>query len=118
VRRTFSRRDIGAAAEARAAHLLEESGLRILARNYRTRLGEIDLVARDGEALVFIEVRTRSRPEYGGAAESINRRKQRRIIAAARMYLRGTGPTPCRFDAVLFSEELGAVEWVRDAFRE
>ena len=77
----------GGAAEEAAARFLERNGLAIVARNYRTRLGEIDLVARDGATLVFVEVRMRSSERFGGGAESIGWRKRSRIVAAARQYL-------------------------------
>jgi putative endonuclease len=98
--------------------MLEQHGVRILARNFRTRLGEIDLVGRDGDTIVFIEVRRRSRAGYGSAGESITRTKQRRVIAAAKSYLRRLrAAAPCRFDAVLISDG-DVIEWVRGAFIE
>ena len=106
----------GRQAEALAATFLERQGLRILARNWRCRFGEIDLVAKHGAALVFVEVRARSSRSHGGAAESITAAKRRRLVAAANLYLTSTGlDTPCRFDALLI-EAHGRVEWVRDAF--
>ncbi|HEX7466326.1 MAG TPA: YraN family protein, partial [Usitatibacter sp.] len=91
----------GGAAEEAAARYLEERGLEIVARNYRTRLGEIDLVARDGATLVFVEVRMRSSERFGGAAESIGWRKRSRLEAAARQYLARLRREPaCRFDVV------------------
>lgn len=106
----------GREAEAQAAIYLEKRGLRILERNWRCRFGEIDLVAREGDCLVFVEVRARSLRGFGGAAESIDAGKRRRLIAAANQYLTRTGlETPCRFDAVLIGAS-GAPEWVRSAF--
>ena len=105
----------GGEAEDAAARLLERHGLVVLARNYRTRLGEIDIVARDGATLVFVEVRMRSDAQYGGALESITARKRRRIVAAARAYLmRLRREPPCRFDVV--SLEGDAPQWLRGAF--
>ncbi len=102
-------------AEQRAADYLQERGLRIVERNFRCRGGEIDLVARDGDTLVFVEVRARSRQTFGGAAESITAAKQGRILLAARHYLARMDVQPaCRFDAVLIQG--GALEWLRDAF--
>jgi len=81
----------------------------------RTRFGEIDLVARDGETLVFVEVRLRSSDRFGGGAESIGAHKRRRIVAAARHYLARVRPEPpCRFDVVTLDG--GAPEWLRAAF--
>ena len=107
----------GGNAEERAAAYLEERGLAIVARNYRTRLGEIDLVARDGEVLVFVEVRMRADESFGGALESITPQKQRRIRAAALMYLgQFRQPPRCRFDVVAL--EGGQTRWLRGAFEQ
>ena len=105
----------GCRAEARAAAFLAERGLQVVARNYRTRMGEIDLIARDGAALVFVEVRLRSSGHFGGAAESVDERKQRRLVAAARHYLsRLPADPPCRFDVVTLD---GArTTWLKAAF--
>jgi putative endonuclease len=113
------RKAAGDAAEDRAlAHLLD-AGLRLVARNYRTPGrggGEIDLVMRDGATLVFVEVRRRSRSDFGGAAASVGFVKQRRIVFAARHFLlRSRGaPPPCRFDVVAVED--GRIEWLRAAF--
>lgn len=108
--------DRGRGAEQRAADFLQAHGLHIVERNWHCRYGEIDLVARDGATLVFVEVRQRSSRLHGGAAESITAAKQRKLTAAARMYLaRFADDTPCRFDALLI-ESAGACEWIRDAF--
>ncbi len=109
----------GNRAEALAANFLGARGLRILARNYRCRLGEIDLVAQDGATLVFAEVRLRARSDYGGAGASITGAKRQRILAAARHYLSGKAEQPCRFDVVLL-DALAAdrIEWIKDAFGE
>jgi len=105
----------GGAAEEAAARFLERQGLAIVARNYRTRLGEIDLVARDGATLVFVEVRMRSSAEYGGGAESIGWRKRSRIEAAARQYLANLRrEPPCRFDVVTLDG--GTPVWLKGAF--
>jgi putative endonuclease len=105
----------GDAGEERAARFLARHGLAILHRNYRTRMGEIDLVARDGDVLVFVEVRLRADGRFGGAAASIGVAKQRRIAAAARAYLQRLGREPrCRFDVVIL--EGGAPRWLRGAF--
>lgn len=109
----------GADAEALAAEFLKRRGLRILRRNFRVRVGEIDLVAEDGDTLVFIEVRSRASHAYGGAAASITMRKQTRIVRAAQLFLATTGADrPCRFDCVLLEGRAPDVriEWIRDAF--
>ncbi|HXF67157.1 MAG TPA: YraN family protein [Burkholderiales bacterium] len=107
----------GRGAEALAAALLERAGLTILARNYRCRFGEIDLVAQSGPTLVFVEVRARRSEQFGGAAASITRAKRRRLLAAARHYLAARGEDrPCRFDVVLARGAGLELEWVQDAF--
>lgn len=108
----------GAHAEERAARYLERQGLAILARNFRSRLGEIDLVARDGPMLVFVEVRLRASSAYGGAQGSVDGRKQARIVAAARYYLsRLPSEPPCRFDVVTFEDAFAeSPQWLQGAF--
>ncbi len=107
----------GAAAEAAAAGFLAARGLTLVCANYRCRRGEIDLVLRDGATTVFVEVRLRTHPAFGGAAESIDARKQARIIAAARHYLAGKPEVPCRFDVVLLDRlDPPSMRWIRDAF--
>ena len=107
----------GAAAEELAARLLARNGLVVVARNYRTRFGEVDLVARDGATLVFVEVRARTWAAFGGAAGSVDARKQRRIVAAARHYLARLGTEPaCRFDVVTLQGPKGELAWIRGAF--
>lgn len=106
----------GVQAEQDAARYLQKNGLKLIQTNYRSRFGEIDLILRDGETLVFAEVRQRSRGDFGGAAASIDARKQQRLILTAQHYLT-TLPRipPCRFDALLLD---GAenIEWVKNAF--
>ena len=104
----------GREAEDRAARHLERQGLRVVARNFRVRGGEIDLICRDGKELVFVEVRQRSRSDFGGAAASITTGKQRRIILAAQHYLAGQPECDCRFDCVLIEGE--QLEWLKNAF--
>jgi putative endonuclease len=104
----------GAAAEEHAARYLAQRGLRVVERNFRVRGGEIDLICRDGQSVVFVEVRLRRRSDYGGAAASITAAKQAKIIMAARHWLARHGEFPCRFDCVLLDGE--HIEWLRDAF--
>ncbi len=109
---------LGKFAENRAERMLVDAGLAILHRNYRCRQGEIDLIAQDGDILVFVEVRCRSRKDYGSAAESITPAKQRRIIAAARHYLATLPRMPaCRFDAVTLDEGRDPA-WIKAAFED
>ena len=107
----------GERAEALAATFLEARGIAIVERNFRCRTGEIDLVARDGDTLVFVEVRLRRRSDFGGAAASIDARKQGKLLAAAAYYLsRYPRPPACRFDAVLLDAlDPSRIEWLRDA---
>ena len=106
---------IGFDGEERAARFLAERGMAIVARNFRTRFGEIDLVARDGETLVFVEVRRRANAAYGDAADSITEAKRRRIESAARGYLATLRrEPPCRFDVITLDGDETA--WLRAAF--
>ncbi|HEY1899185.1 MAG TPA: YraN family protein [Steroidobacteraceae bacterium] len=113
---------LGARAEQIAADYLLARGLRILERNYRRRLGEIDLVALDNAVLVIAEVRTRSSEAFGGAAASIDGRKQRRIIRAAAQLLqrhREYAALPVRFDVLIVTGTASQdpqVTWLRQAF--
>jgi putative endonuclease len=107
----------GEQAERVAAGYLQRKGLALIAANYRCRWGEIDLVMRDRDTVVFAEVRLRHSNRFGGAAQSVDRRKQGRIIAAARHYLSGKNEGPCRFDVVLLDRlDPPRIEWIRDAF--
>jgi putative endonuclease len=107
-------------AEKAALRYLMRHGLRLVARNYRCRLGEIDLIMREGNALVFVEVRLRKPSSFANAAESITSAKQRKLMAAAKHYLAGqSSPPPCRFDAVLFSDEEGHdIRWLKNIIEE
>lgn len=107
----------GAQAEDLAAEFLKKRGLKVLERNHRCRGGEVDLVCREGEIVVFVEVRLRRDAEHGGAGASITTGKRRRLIQAARHWLAGKPDCPCRFDAVLLDRpEPDAIEWVKGAF--
>jgi putative endonuclease len=104
----------GAAAEALAAEFLEARGLTIVRRNYRCRGGEIDIIARDAETLVFVEVRLRSSTAFGGAGASITAPKRRRLKFAAGLFLSGLRQEPaCRFDAILLDGlDRERIEWL------
>ncbi len=109
----------GKLAEALAVDYLQQRGLRLIERNYNCRLGEIDLILADGPVLVFVEVRLRRNPGYGGAAASITPAKRQRILRAARHYLSGKAERPCRFDVVLLEAlAVERIEWIKDAFGE
>ncbi|MDT3707069.1 MAG: YraN family protein [Thiobacillus sp.] len=109
---------LGQDAETRAAAFLQSHGLKLVARNWRCRFGELDLVMRDGATLVFVEVRLRSRSDFGGAAASVTPAKQKRLLAAARQYLAALKTLPpCRFDVVALTTN-AAPEWIRNAFED
>jgi putative endonuclease len=107
----------GREAEALAERLLTGAGLSIIARNFRCRHGEIDLIAREDDTFVFCEVRLRSSNAFGGAAASITGRKQARIAAAARYFLTARPEAPCRFDVLLLQTlDVTRIQWIRNAF--
>jgi putative endonuclease len=97
-----SRQRLGKNGEEIVARYLKNKGYTILIENYRCKLGEIDIIARDGPVLVFIEVKTRSGLGYGSPAASVNPRKQKQISRAAQWYLaeRQLFDSPARFDVV------------------
>lgn len=108
----MERRERGIHSEALAEAYLRRRGYRILARNFRCRMGELDLVALDGDELVFVEVRSRTSEAYGAPEESIIRRKQKRLRRTAEYYLLHTGQTDafCRFDVLgVVLDEAGRV---------
>jgi putative endonuclease len=107
--------ELGARGEDRAARLLESKGYAILARNFRAKFGELDLVARLGELVVFVEVRQRSRSRFGGAAESVVWSKRRKLVRTAQLYVqRHALDCPMRFDVVAIDGD--SVEHIEGAF--
>ena len=112
-------RSRGQEAESLAARHLESIGYRVVERNFRTKSGEVDLIAWDGDVLCFVEVRSRATDELGHPLETIGRDKVRRVVRAAREYLTTIdGPWPeMRFDAVgIVMSTPPAVTLVRGAF--
>jgi putative endonuclease len=114
---------LGRKAEDAAAEYLRQQGYRLKERNYRCSLGEIDLIAEDGEALVFVEVRSRSSAEFGWPQETVNWVKQRKLRKVAAYYLhchQELQQRPCRFDVigVLFTQQqtITKLELIKDAF--
>lgn len=98
-----ARRAQGEAAEDRACRHLEAAGMTIVERNFRTRGGEVDIVARTGDVLVFVEVRSREAADFGAPEESVTPAKRRRIVGAARRYLSNVPPSSwreARFDVI------------------
>jgi len=107
----------GEAAEALACRYLEQQGLVLIERNYRCRVGEVDLIMRDGDCLVFVEVRSRHHSRYGTPAETVTRTKQRRLCrAASHFLLTHHCNAPCRFDVIAILQQQ-QLEWIRDAFQ-
>ncbi|WP_456412322.1 YraN family protein [Thiolapillus sp.] len=107
----------GEAAEALARRWLQAQGLTFNEQNYRCKSGEIDLVMQDGETLVFVEVRYRSRREFGSAIDSITPAKQQKLLHAAQHYLQRFRHTPaCRFDIIGIDRE-HRVQWIRNAIQ-
>lgn len=108
-------RSLGGQAEQRAAALLEAKGYVILERNFTAKVGELDLVARHGDTIVFVEVRSRGRSEWGTALESITPAKQRKLIKTARYYAMVKRlDCPMRFDVV--AEGPSGLEHLESAF--
>ncbi len=116
-----SRQRLGQSGEEAVAGYLEKNGYTILIKNYRCKIGEIDIIARDGVDLVFIEVKTRSSLAYGSPAAAVTPRKQRQITRAAQWYLaeQQLFDCPARFDviSVLRGEtNLQQIEHINNAF--
>ena len=112
----------GREAEAMALQLLLKNHLKLLASNYSCRFGEIDLIMLERSTLVFVEVRARSSIRFGGAAVSVNKQKQQKIITTAKHFLLCNSRyklSTCRFDVVAFetSSAESAPVWYKDAFR-
>ncbi len=110
----------GREAEDQALRTLRSAGLVPVARNYRCRMGEIDLVMSEGATLVFVEVRFRRSSAFGGPAASVDRAKRRRILSAAQHYLQRhpeAAKRPCRFDVVaICPQDDPPLDWIRGAF--
>lgn len=110
----------GAAVEAAALAHLRRAGLQPLAANARYRGGELDLVMRDGDTTVFVEVRYRASADFGGGAVSVDLRKRRKLVLAAQLFLLAhpaLANLPCRFDVVEAAGDPPQLRWLRDAFR-
>jgi putative endonuclease len=122
VQPTSSRQQRGEQTEQQAESWLNRQGLSTVARNWRCRMGEIDLIMLEEDVLVFVEVRFRSSTQHGGAAGSVDPRKQRRLVAAARHYLRlrpEMAMLRCRFDVIAVQPDKHndiSVDWIPGAF--
>jgi putative endonuclease len=113
----------GIASEKLVAQYLQQQGMNILQRNFRCKLGEIDLICKDSSQLVFIEVRYRKSLVFGGPMESITYRKQQKIIHTAQFFLQinpWADKLSCRFDVLGISSKIAAnnIEWIKDAFQD
>jgi putative endonuclease len=112
----MSKQRLGQSAETRAEAFLKAQGLAPVARNWRCRFGEIDLVMRDRDTLVFVEVRLRNHAGFGDGFDSVTPAKQRRLITTARHYLATLQRVPpCRFDVVALRDGADP-DWMRNAF--
>ena len=114
-------RSAGAVFEQRALAELQRAGLRELARNYTTRLGELDLVMQDGATVVFVEVRERVQAGHGDALASVSRGKQDKLIRTAQLWLAAHpehAQRDCRFDVVSYdgAADDARMQWLRGAF--
>ena len=116
----LSRKQTGDAWELKARRWLEGKGLRFVAANVRGRGGEIDLIMKDGQTIVFVEVRFRQSSRFGGAAASVTLAKQQKLLQTAHLWLachNGSFDTvDCRFDVVAFTGN--AIDWLKNAFGE
>ncbi|MFI4962706.1 MAG: YraN family protein [Legionellales bacterium] len=112
-------KESGRIAEDKALDYLRNKGLTLSTRNYNCRVGEIDLIMRDKEYLVFIEVRSRSSMRFGGAIASITHAKRQKIMKATSFYLmthKMYDKVPLRFDVVSIDGASGDITWLKDAF--
>ncbi|MCE5336917.1 MAG: YraN family protein [Desulfobacteraceae bacterium] len=115
-----SRHDTGRDGESAAAEFLKRSGLKVLHRNYRCPLGEIDIIARDGKTVVFVEVRSRKADALCRAEESITATKKRHLVRAATWYLKqqAVRDCPARFDVIAIRRDgdKPEIDWMVNAF--
>ena len=110
----------GKDAESAAAAFLKKQGLKILSKNQRYTVGELDIIAEDQSGIVFIEVKYRSNPSFGSAAEMVSSQKQARLQKAASLWMQKNNPNmekPCRFDVIAISDpDYKKIEWIKNAF--
>ncbi|WP_407331466.1 YraN family protein [Enterovibrio sp. 27052020O] len=108
--------------EQQACRFLERQGLTLLDKNARFKVGELDLVMRQGSCIVFVEVKFRKQSGFGGASATISHQKQRRLLKSAYLWLAKQGlsatHTEFRFDAVAFEGGINAVNWMKNIFIE
>jgi len=114
----FNKTQTGQFFEELAQRFLHQQGMETIEKNVNFKVGELDLVMKDKNYLVFVEVRYRASQQFGGAVTSITPSKQRRLIKAAQLYLQkhfGNRPPPCRFDVIAFEGEKEAPNWIKNA---
>lgn len=119
---TPSKRAFGDQIELATEVFLQRQGLRSIERQHFARHGEIDLIMQDRDCVVFVEVRYRQSEFFGGGLQSVDARKQERLIKAASLFLASQpkfAKSPCRFDVIAVSGQIGALQfdWRRDAFQ-
>ena len=100
--KNFHKKLLGISGESKARRFLKRAGYKIIEKNYRNKIGEIDVICKDGDTLVFVEVKTRLTEKYGEPSEAVTTFKQKKIASVSKLYLaeRGTGDISCRFDVV------------------
>jgi len=118
---TGARQALGKEGEAAARAYLARQGVQVIAQNYSCAAGEVDLIGRQGQVLVFAEVKTRASGAFGPPQLAVHRKKQQQIVRAAQWFLaeRGFTEVACRFDVVAVTVAAGAapkIDWVQDAF--
>ena len=114
--KNFYKKFLGRAGEVKAAEFLKKKGLKILEKNYKTHIGEIDIIAKDNHTIVFIEVKTRADDFFGAPSEAVNRKKQEKYYKVALEYLTKTSNNDslCRFDVIEI--ENGQINHIVNAF--
>lgn len=112
---------VGQAAEQQALAFLQGHGMKLVQRNFLCKMGEIDLIMRNGNTLIFVEVRYRSHTDYGGGLESITPHKQKRIIRTAQYFLLQNPEwrhAPCRIDVIALSRKgENPIQWIPNAIQ-
>ena len=117
----MNKRTVGTGYESLALQYIEDNGAEVMETNYRSKSGEIDIIARDGKYICFIEVKYRSSDRFGGPEAAVNIVKQKRICRVSRYYLYSNGydlDTPVRYDVLALDGDAGAltVKWLKNAF--
>ena len=117
-----AKRQQGAGFEHQARLFLQAQGLKFIAANQNFKCGELDLIMQDGSTIVFVEVRQRSSDAFGGAIESVDKRKQQKWLDAASMWLANQGlsleDADCRFDLIAFGKTATDIQWLANFLDE